>query len=1417
VTLFIDGTAARTGGAPTYNSVTMTDSGAGFVFNDPGECGVEVWYLLSPDTGSSYAVNVPNSGALLFDISVTSWIPSVGGAAFDAQNSGTGTTQNPSITVTTGNANDLMVGALGSGDRDAPTAGTNYTLIHTRDIGNQTWGTEYDLDTGGSGGVTVDFGTARADDWGLIGVAFNEEVTDPAPNVSDDATATDAVTVAISAPQISVQDDATATDSATTAVVTSPLSVNVSDDATATDSVTTTIVFLGEYRKEIVVDNTEVTASLTDFPILLSLSSDSNLASRASKNGEDIYITKADGVTQIPHEIEHYDPSTGGLVLWFKGDLSTSEDTTFYMYYGRTEAADDAAGSVWDANHGGVYHMDTPIDSLAIAQNGISQGLHPQIISPQAYYYNGVTYVAWQGGSGLDPYVAAYVHASKTWLGPVQAGTNPLSGDDHGAPSIVVDNSGDIHLFFGSHNSAIKHTKSTNAEDISAWTAQSDLPSGTYPNSIKADDGTIYVFYRAGGASPYTYTYVTSSDYSTETDIIDSTSDHVPYVVTAYDGANERIHLAWYINNGAGSWFDICHAYLDLGDDHLYTMAGTDLGISISEAEMDANCIIVNSGSDQTWIPALQLDGSNNPHIVYPIEDTSNQKYQYIYWTGSAWSTPDDITTFAGNVDTLANFYITDGGDLEAYLTISASGASRGGTLEHWRLTGGNWSFVRTIMPLDSRPFYPPSVGPNAFGWGNPNIIANGTDDLRVICASIDVNVYSHQTLEIFALNVDDNFIDRDLTISGSTARQYDSTSNLKHAANAGGVTVKDGKVHQGAEFDGSSVRYDPNVEPGATGITVELWADADAFAAGANDVYSQGNTGDNDPFVRCMIRDYDASDGEGLIERVGFYHRTDATANYQVYGRTTLLTGTWYHLVWSYSAANSIAMYVNGQAETLSTVQNDDVSGATTINTDQIGALARIAFSNYFDGDLDEVRISDTARSADWIETSYNNQNTPGTFITLGPELLPILISAQDDAAATDSATVSINDPDVSVQDDATATDSAIVSIEAGAADHEVNVSDDATATDTVSANISDPAISVQDDVTATDSTTVAIGGLPDLSVNVQDNATARSYLFQFDEQAIATDSVTAAVIDEGTKSVDVSDDATATDAVTVAISDPAVAVQDDATATDSATVSIAAVGLLEVNVSDDATATDSAAADVSDPDVSVQDDATATDTATAAVSDPQVIVSDDATAIDSVTVAIAAVGLIEVNISDDATATDSATVIVSDPQISVQDDATATDSVTVALPEVGVVEVNVSDDATATDSVTLIVSDPQVIASDDATATDNVTVALPLFVSVQDDATATDTISVALASQISISDSATATDALTVDPLVIDLVYTDNATATDSISVAIPGYLVTGDPDRTAYVLFKDRRAYVAFKDRRSFVVYKDKRTVV
>ena len=43
--------------------------------------------------------------------------------------------------------------------------------------------------------------------------------------------------------------------------------------------------------------------------------------------------------------------------------------------------------------------------------------------------------------------------------------------------------------------------------------------------------------------------------------------------------------------------------------------------------------------------------------------------------------------------------------------------------------------------------------------------------------------------------------------------------------------------------------------------------------------------------------------------------------------------------------------------------------------------------YGENFSGILDEARLSNVARSADWIAAEYNNQSSPATFYTLGAE----------------------------------------------------------------------------------------------------------------------------------------------------------------------------------------------------------------------------------------------------------------------------------------------------------------------------------------------------------------------------------------------------------------------------------------------
>ena len=137
------------------------------------------------------------------------------------------------------------------------------------------------------------------------------------------------------------------------------------------------------YRKPITIDFTKVSATLTNFPVLISLT-DVDLQSKAQSTGNDIVFTSSDGTTKLSHEIEKYDSATGTLVAWIKvPSLSSTANTVLYMYYGNAAAANQQnAVNTWDANFKAVWHLSQDPggtgaqmkDSTVNANHGTSAG-----------------------------------------------------------------------------------------------------------------------------------------------------------------------------------------------------------------------------------------------------------------------------------------------------------------------------------------------------------------------------------------------------------------------------------------------------------------------------------------------------------------------------------------------------------------------------------------------------------------------------------------------------------------------------------------------------------------------------------------------------------------------------------------------------------------------------------------------------------------------------------------------------------------------------------------------------------------------------------------------------------------------------------------------------------------------------------
>ena len=114
-------------------------------------------------------------------------------------------------------------------------------------------------------------------------------------------------------------------------------------------------------RKQINIDRTKVSGSLSNFPVFI----DTAAPAAAQDDCDDILFTSSDGITKLDHQIEKdlfettACASGNTIVAWIRTpSLSSSAATTLYMYYGNSSVADQQnATAVWDSNFKAVWHL----------------------------------------------------------------------------------------------------------------------------------------------------------------------------------------------------------------------------------------------------------------------------------------------------------------------------------------------------------------------------------------------------------------------------------------------------------------------------------------------------------------------------------------------------------------------------------------------------------------------------------------------------------------------------------------------------------------------------------------------------------------------------------------------------------------------------------------------------------------------------------------------------------------------------------------------------------------------------------------------------------------------------------------------------------------------------------------------------
>ena len=222
-----------------------------------------------------------------------------------------------------------------------------------------------------------------------------------------------------------------------------------------------------------------------------------------------------------------------------------------------------------------------------------------------------------------------------------------------------------------------------------------------------------------------------------------------------------------------------------------------------------------------------------------------------------------------------------------------------------------------------------------------------------------------------------------------------DSTANGNNGT-VNGAMERPSIVSAGATFISANTQ-DINAGNGASlGITSDLtisaWVQFHEDIAGGSQmliVSKDKNTGGRAYDLEIYGNSSGIFGATGNVPR--FYlsggAASDANGNNIIGSDVALSERTWYHITGVYhAAAGTLDMYVNGvSARAQRTGESTSIPVATA--NCRIGSREYAGFESYLDGKIDEVRISNSARSAGWILTEYNNQNNPAGFITIGTE----------------------------------------------------------------------------------------------------------------------------------------------------------------------------------------------------------------------------------------------------------------------------------------------------------------------------------------------------------------------------------------------------------------------------------------------
>lgn len=724
------------------------------------------------------------------------------------------------------------------------------------------------------------------------------------------------------------------------------VTVTDGNSCTASESFTVTTISSGGgvtglsgycFRKEIEIQSSKVagSSSHTDFPVLISFT-DSDIRSTGnggnveSTDGYDIRFTADDGTTELSYQLNSYDASTGELIAWVKvPSLSGSSNTSIYMYYGNDAVSTDGSSTdVWHSAFKGVWHLDEDLPS----SNNIYDAT----------------------ANGIDGEKRGSTHASDHKAGKIGMAYDLDGSNDY------YEMDTDLNTWLGGTGTVSAWIKTSQWGHSNAW--QSPGITG-----IEEAGGGNDIFWGVIDGSGKLYAQAGNGSNAKTSPRVNDNQWH--HVVITRNHSNGEIKV--YMD---GDLEDTDNSETGTKTNSFYSLGRIeDTGGSAEYLEGQLDEVrMLNTILDADWIKT-EFNNQDDPSSFYtvgseesvncggstpPSGGPSGYSYckniatnpAYVHGSGSHTDFPFLVELTHNDLRSTGNGgQVTSSNGFDIIFTNEAGTTQWSHELESYNASTGKvvaWVKIPSLSTSTATNF--------KIYFGNSSVTTNQSS----------TDTWTENYKAIYHLN---NSFD-DATDNGNDGTNYNS-NNLSSS-----------KIGSGRTFDGNSdyIRVSNSSSLNITGnqVTISAWAKVDNVGQDAPFAV-KGTTVNQEQYMLGVDTESQPQDTYNM--------RVTTNNGHSRYNVGEPNFGSWDYVTYVYDGSLGsnprMKMYVNGVL-----VSSQNASGSIESNSSGDLWIGKrpLGDNRYYDGALDEIRISDAAHDAHWIRTEYDNQNNPTATITV-------------------------------------------------------------------------------------------------------------------------------------------------------------------------------------------------------------------------------------------------------------------------------------------------------------------------------------------------------------------------------------------------------------------------------------------------